>query len=143
MGKGVAQSRDGSWKIEVEVFKINLLVYNALGVTTKAYVRSGSRWRSQKVDLIQANGVLGTSRLPGVTGPIPHSPDRRINDSEADCRAWSVGLGVTFVYDAPVGGFPPNPSPGGGPSMTADRVTGFGSATWHGETLQVGPLSAP
>lgn len=142
MTKKVALSRDGSWKIEVEVFTINLFVYNALGVTTRVYAKSGNSWRALKADIVSASGTLGTSRLPGATGLIPGSPNTRRNDSVADCRAWSVGIGVTFVYDAPVTPFPPNPSVGGGPSMIADRVTGSGGATWKGETLRIGPFSA-
>lgn len=141
MARSVAMSRDGSWKIEVEAFRINLFVYNALGVTTRVFAKSGSGWRALKAEVVEANGVLGTSRLPGAVGRIPNSPNVRRSDSQADCRAWSVGIGVTFVYDAPVGGFPPNPSPGGGPSMVSDRVTGSGSATWRGETLRAGPLT--
>jgi len=135
-------SRDGSWKVQVDVFNINYFVYKALGVTTRAFQKSGSSWSSVKVDSITAEGRLGSSSFPGATEPIPDSPNTRRNDSVADCRAWSIGVGITFVYDAPIGGFPPNPSPGGGPSMLADRVTGSGSATWHGETVGVGPLSA-
>jgi hypothetical protein len=141
MTKQVAVSRDGSWKIEVEAFRINLFVYNAIGVTTRVYARSGNSWRAQKVDGVVAEGSMGTSRLPGVLARLPNSPNVRRNDSEADTRAWSVGIGVTWVFDAPTGGFPPNPGPGGGPAMLVDRVTGSGSATWRGETLRVGPIS--
>lgn len=142
MTKQAAISGDGSWKIEVEAFKINLFVYNAIGITTRVYARtSNGGWRAQKVDMVEANGVMGTSRLPGVMVRLPNSPNDRRNDSEADTRAWSVGIGITYVFDAPAGGFPPNPNPGGGPSMIVDRVTGTGSATWRGETLRVGPVS--
>lgn len=142
MSKQVAVSRDGSWKIEVEAFRINLFVYNAVGVTTRVFSRSSNgSWRAQKVDMVEANGVMGTSRLPGVMVRLPNSPNFRRDDDTADTRAWSVGIGVTYVFDAPAGGFPPNPSPGGGPSMLVDRVSGSGSATWRGETLRVGPIS--
>jgi len=142
MASKTAFSRDGSWKVQVDVFNINYLVYKALGVTTRAFQKSGSSWRSVKVDSITAEGRLGNSSFPGATGPIPNSPNSRRNDSVADCRAWSIGVGITFVYDAPIGGFPPNPSPGGGPFMLVDRVSGSGSATWHGETVGVATLSA-
>ena len=142
MTKQVAVSRDGSWKIEVEAFKIGLFFYNAIGVTTRVYSRAGnSRWQAQKVDMVEADGSMGTSRLPGVMARLPNSPNVRRNDGTADTRAWSVGLGVTYVFDAPSGGFPPNPGPSGGPSMLVDRVIGSGSATWRGETLRVGPIS--
>lgn len=154
MATAEAVSRDGSWKISVEVFAINLFVYQALGVTTRVFAKQqpnwwqrlwGAReaWVPANASQVSAGGTLGTSRLPGASAPIPGSPRSLANASEADCRAWSVGVGITFVFDAPIGGFPPNPGPGGGPSMTADRVTGSGSATRGGETLQAGPLSAP
>lgn len=142
MTKQVSVSRDGSWKVEVEAFKINLFVYNAIGVTTRVYARSGNgSWRAQKVDAVEALGTMGTSRLPGVMVPLPTSPNARRADDSADTRAWSVGIGITHVFDAPWVGFPPNPGPSGGPSMLVDRVTGTGSATWRGETLRVGPIS--
>lgn len=50
--------------------------------------------------------------------PIPGSRNIRANDSEADCRAWSVGIGIKIELDAtfnPTGG-----SPASGPSMLAD-----------------------
>jgi hypothetical protein len=142
MATKTALSRDGSWKVQVDVFNVNYFIYKALGVTTRAFQKTGPTWHNVKVDSIVAQGRLGSSAVPGASGLIPNSPNYRRNDSVADCRAWSVGIAITFVYDAPVGGFPPNPSPGGGPSMLADRVTGSGSATWHGETVSVGPLSA-
>lgn len=156
MAKSIAISKDGSWKIEVEVFSINLFVYQALGVTTRSYLKTQPNWWQRlwgvreswnpvRADNISAMGTLGVSRFPGIMAPIPRSPNTRSNDSVADCRAWSIGIGITFVTDAPITPVPPgtNPSPGGGPTMTADRVTGSGSARRGSEQLSIGPLSAP
>ena len=43
MTKQVSVSRDGSWKIEVEAFKINLFVYNAI-VESMGWLDVGNFW---------------------------------------------------------------------------------------------------
>jgi hypothetical protein len=148
-------SSDGSWKILVDVFSINLFVYRALGVTTRVFSKSEPDWwqrlwGAQEAwiaiadDSVGCQGSLGSSRLPNITAIIPGSPNMRSNDIEADCRAWSVGVGITFTTDQPLSADPlnPNPSPGGGPSLVADRVSGSGFATRGNETLRSDVLLA-
>jgi hypothetical protein len=48
MASKTAFSRDGSWKVQVDVFNINYVVYKALGVTTRAFQKSGSSGAASK-----------------------------------------------------------------------------------------------
>lgn len=133
MTTATAISPDGLFKITVDAFKIGLLFYNALGATTKAYSRkgTGAGWEPQRVDAISAYAALGSSKYPGATSALP--PNIRRNDSEADSRAWWVGL--VYKYKAS-----DSSSSVGSMDIIADLVTASGSATWKGVTLQAGPI---
>lgn len=132
MAQGWAVSPDGLWRISVDVFKINLIVYNALGATTRMYVRKDPRsaWYLTRADSISASASIGSSQYPNSYSALP--PNVRRNDKEADCRAWSVGIGIKIF---------PNTGPASPPSTIADRVIGAGNATFRGLTLVVGPLT--
>lgn len=131
MTTATAISPDGLFKITVDAFKIGLFVYNALGATTKAYSRrgTGAGWDPQKVDAISAYAALGSSKYPGATSALP--PNNRRNDSEADSRAWWVGLFLKFKA---------SDNSAGSLELIADLVIASGSATWKGVTLQAGPI---
>ena len=135
-------SPDGSWKIVVDVFYINWFFYIALGVTTRVYELKNGAWKPAKAQSVTASGVMGSFGAPGYTARIPNSPNVRQNDSEADCRAWSVGVGITFNIGDSITGpspWPPdpgNPHPGPGPAqLPGNRAYGSGSATYKGLSL--------
>ena len=144
MAKREKSSQDGSWKVEVEAFHTGLGVYTAFGVKTRVFEKRkpdwwqklmGKResWAPVNADTVSANGVLGVSQYPGVTGPIPGSPALASNSSEVECRAWQIGIGIRVV--------PFDPKPGPGPGMIVDLVTGYGSASRGGEIVTVGPVT--
>lgn len=159
MGKLEVISPDGSWKVEVEAWSTSLILYSAIGVTTRVYLR-GSRnwwqklwnlpagWDPTTADVISASGSMASSQFPIASAPLPGSPNYRQNDSVADCRAWTVGGVIKFQIARPEGG-PVNLqlSGGGGASslnIIADMIRGGnGTATRNGVTIAVGPVNYP
>lgn len=135
-------SRDGTWKIEVEVSRKDIGPYHSLSVVVRVYTRRGNgRWHRQRVDVVEAQGEIGSSQIPGVMTRIPGSPVQRNGKSRATVGVRRIGTRVIQIGDEPalpssVG----SPQPGSG-TFPMDRVTGHGSATWRGETLRVGPVS--
>jgi hypothetical protein len=148
-------SEDGSWKIVVEAWSVSAVVYSAAGVTTHVYARGSpswwqrlwgtpAGWDAAKADSVSASGLMaseGPSRLPLASAPLPGSPNNRRNDSEADCRAWTIGGALTFDPGR-------GPLPDGGASASSLSIVntvrgGMGSAIRNGETLSVGPVDWP
>lgn len=146
-------SADGSWKIVVEAWSTSLIVYSAMGITTRVYVRGFNSWWDQlwgtpigwvssRADFVNAAGSVLSSRMPGASMSLPGSPDNRQNDSVADCRVWAIGGGITIKLSAdfqPTGVEPARSSA----DPLADRVSGSGRATRNGETLSVGSIIFP
>jgi hypothetical protein len=138
---------DGSWKIVVEAWSSNFIVYKAVGVTTRVLQRGSPNvwerlfggatggWVTTNADEVVAAGAMGSSQLPGVMAPLPGSPDRHRNASSADCRASVWGGALKFDSGST--------NPGGvagGESAAAltfvDQVRGgIGAATRAGVTL--------
>lgn len=149
MASAEAVSPDGSWKVVVEAWSMSLIVYSAMGVTTRVYMRGSPSWWDRlwgmpagwvpaNADSVTASGRLSARSLSPSSMPIPGSPNTRRNDSAADCRAWAVGAGISVDVQ---GG---DVQPARGPiSHLADTVTGSGSAVRAGVALSVGPVVFP
>jgi hypothetical protein len=154
MGSMEHVSPDGSWKVVVEAWSTGVIVYSAVGVTTRVYVRGLTSiwdrlrgvpigWVPATADSVSASGTMSSSQAPTISAPIPGSPNNRHNDSVADCRAWAVAGGIKVNIDAnfaPTGG--PQPTTPDG-TLFVDRVTGVGSATRNGQVLSAGPVHYP
>lgn len=153
MASREALSANGSWKLVVEAWSVNMWVYRAMGATSRVFETAprsfwdwlfgrSTGWRSIKAEFVSASGVLTTSVIPGATGAIPGSPNNRTNDSEADCRAWTVFVGVSIPLTPT---FEPSgaPRPGGNTRALADGVIAGGSASLRGETLSLSGVPYP
>jgi hypothetical protein len=147
-------SSDGSWKLVVEAWSINVLIYRALGGTSRVYSK-GSRsiwdrlrgapagWTSTTADSIGVGAALTVRAFPGVTSVVPGSPDNRVHDSVADCRAWAAFVGIK-VRVSPTFDPTTTPSPTiDTRSAIADGVIVSGSATKSGQSLSVSSLTYP
>jgi len=147
---------DGSWKIVVEAWSTSLIIYTAIGVTTRVYTR-GTRtwwdrlwnlpagWDPANADEVTASGSMASSRLPTASAPLPGSPNVQRNAASADCRAWTFGGIIKFEPPpAGIGGTGLSGGPVSNLNPIADMIRGGnGTATRAGLQLRAGPVSYP
>lgn len=142
-------SNDGSWKITVEAWSFSLVVYSAMGVTTRVFDRGTTSWWDRlwgvpagwvpgSADAVTASGSLSARTFSPASMNIPGSPATSRNARSADCRAWAIGAGISV--DVQDGGVQPARGP---ISHLADFVQGSGSAARGAETLSAAGVTFP
>ena len=152
-GQDQKESDDGMWLVTMGAFKLDLLLYAAVGtkvdVFHKEQRRSGpfgwsgplvDKWVPGNADSIRIRNTyygataananyIGLGQCP----PLGESSGQR---PSLDCRLWSVGASVSYTFDQAVGlsgsgpgGLPPNPGPGGGAKLDVRAVSGIANVT--------------
>jgi hypothetical protein len=156
MGSAEQVAPDGSWKVVVEAWSFSLILYAAIGVTTRVYTRRGQNWWERlwnmpagwdgaTADLVIAAGSMASHNLPTVSAALPGSPNIRRNDASADCRAWTFGGSVRLGSSGTgLGGSGLSGEGVSSLNPIADMIRGgTGSATRNGLTLSAGPANYP
>lgn len=146
---------DGSWKIVVEAWSTSLIIYTAIGVTTRVYTR-GTRtwwdrlwnlpagWDAAIADQVTASGSMASSQFPTAAATLPGSPNVQRNAASADCRASTFGGVIKFQDGGGLFGTGVSGGPVGDLSPIADMIRGGnGTATRAGLQLRAGPVGYP
>jgi hypothetical protein len=139
---GEATSADGTWKIVVEGFSTQLLVYSAVGVKASVFGRQAPNWWERlwripagwtplTAETISAAGIAGSTEFGGVRVNIPDSGRLQLNAQSAECRAWAVGTAIKMN----TGGNVVGGSGASGLTIIDLVVSGSGSAKLRGEIL--------
>jgi hypothetical protein len=147
----VSYTASGRWRVEIDAFKVNALVYKAIGATvrvkSKETVRTGLfGWGGTREDWVErpARYITIDAAFKGVLGSNPGVSNRECgttSESSCDCRLWSVGFSISA--DATANSGLPDPDTAGvgpGPSLNVRSVEAIGRAMIGQELITVGPV---
>lgn len=141
---------DGTWRATMTAFKLNFFFYKAIGTSIVVHHKEQRRsglfgWWGPFVDTWIERPADGIRIINTYAGPTARQAEAlglgecsARQQQSLDCRLWAVGIGVSVTYDAPLGGFPPNPTPTPGATILDVRaVRGIGMVGVAGESLSL------
>src|SRR5690348_16323014 len=125
-----AYTRDGSWRLLLETWRVNAIVYTAIGATVHAqHWEEFTVWLFvKKQDWVNrpVPSITVSARFEGVTpSQVPaarQQTDRRLDSDNADVRLWAAGVTVSVPPGStpPQGpGLPPPGTPSADPNTPA------------------------
>jgi hypothetical protein len=126
-------SKDGNWKIDVEAWKNNFLLYKSIGTQVTVYHREQTHniWGSTVTDWVRKN-ALSISITNVYTGPLAAGSGGSItksgtwnNTSYEELKEWAWGIKISI----------PSGEPGGNALLDIDKVDGSVSVNIGQEVL--------
>lgn len=125
-------SRDGQWKIEVEAWKNNALVYKSIGTQVDVYHREATSnvWGNKTTDWVKkkASWISIRNTYRG-TGPGVGVKSTECRDaSHCELKEWAVGVSLKIPVTGPE-------SVGGNAILEISSVEGQVSVRAGGHTL--------
>lgn len=127
-------SKDGSWRVDVEAWKNNFLVYKSIGTEVTVYHRQQTKniWGNTVTDWVRANASsIFIRNVYKGTGPGSATRQKTCpSSSYCEIKEWAVGVTITIPTD---GG---DASVGGGAILDIDSVTSSVVVTIGGEHLR-------
>lgn len=126
-------SSDGDWKIEVEAWKNNFLVYKSIGTEVNVYHKEKTTniWGSSVTDWVKkAASSIHIRNVYSGTGPGNVTREKTCNNaSYCEQKEWAVGVTITLPLDDAT-------DVGGGAILEIDKVEGDVSVTIGHEVLR-------
>lgn len=125
-------SGDGQWKIEVEAWKNNFLVYKSIGTQVDVYHREQTKnvWGNTKTDWVKkrASSIHIRNTYRG-TGPGVGVREKRCAETAScELKEWAVGVTVTIPVESPT-------DVGGGAILEIESVEGAVTVSAGGQTM--------
>ena len=132
-----AYSANGNWKIKVEAWKNNFLLYKSIGTQVQVYHREQTKniWGNTVTDWVKkkaisitiTNTYKGSFVGGGGAGSVTKSGTWRNKDS-AELKEWAFGFTVTLPAQKPN-------DIGGGAILDIDSVDGVVNVSVEGSQL--------
>ena len=98
-------TNDGQWKVEVEAWKTNVLVYKSIGSEATVYHRQTHKniWGNTVTDWVEKSASsISLHNVYSGSGPGTGTRDKTCtNASYCQLKEWAVGVTVTIPVDSP------------------------------------------